>query len=49
MAIEHNGKKISNDWSVEELKIFYSNDPNKFYTFKLEKWIEKNGKKGAEK
>jgi hypothetical protein len=47
MAIEHNGKKISNDWSVEELKIFYSKDPNKFYTFKLEKWIEKNGKLNA--
>lgn len=47
MAIEHSGRKISNDWNVEELKIFYSKEPNKFFTFKLEKWIEKNGKLNA--
>ena len=47
MAIEHAGKKVPADWTIEEFKVIYSKEPNKFYTFKLDKWIEKNGKLNA--
>ncbi len=47
MALEHGGKKVPADWAIEEFKVIYSKEPNKFYTFKLDKWIEKNGKLNA--
>lgn len=47
MAIEHGGKKFPSEWGIEELKVIYSKEPNKFYTFRLDKWIEKNGKINA--
>ncbi len=47
MAIEHGGKTIPADWTIEEFKVIYSKEPNKFYTFKLDRWIEKNGKLNA--
>ena len=47
MALESNGKKYPQDWLVQEMKVIYSKDPNKFYTFKLDKWIEKNQKLNA--
>lgn len=47
MAIENGGKKFPYEWNVDELKVIYSKEPNKFYAFKLEKWIEKNSKLNA--
>ena len=47
MAIESGGKKFPFDWLVEEMKVIYSKEPNKFYTFKLEKWVDKNQKLNA--
>jgi len=34
MALEHGGKKVPADWAIEEFKVIYSKEPNKFYTFK---------------
>ena len=44
MALEHNDRKFSSEWAIEELKVIYSNEPNKFYTFRLDRWVEKNHK-----
>ena len=43
----HNQRKLQQDWSIEEIKIMYSRDPNKFYVFKLDKWLDKNQKLNA--
>jgi hypothetical protein len=43
----HNQRKMQQEWSIEEIKIMYSRDPNKFYVFKLEKWLDKNQKLNA--
>lgn len=45
LAFNHNGRKHS--WSIESLKVLYSKDPNKFYVFRVEKWIDKNNKLNA--
>jgi hypothetical protein len=47
MALESGGKKYPFDWNIEEIKVVYSKDPNKFYNFKVEKWIDKNQKLNA--
>lgn len=44
MALEHNDRKFPFEWHVEELKLIYSKEPNKFYTFRLDRWVEKNHK-----
>ena len=44
MALEHNDKKLPSEWAIEELKVIYSKEPNKFYTFRLDRWVEKNHK-----
>ena len=44
MALEHNDRKFSSEWAIEELKVIYSNEPNKFSTFRLDRWVEKNHK-----
>lgn len=44
MALEHNDRKLPFEWAIEELKIVYSKEPNKFYTFRLDRWVDKNHK-----
>jgi hypothetical protein len=43
----YNFRKKNNGWNVDYVKIIYSKDPNIFYTFRVEKWVEKNQKINA--
>lgn len=47
LRMAHNLRKLPHDWIVEEIKVIYSRDPNKFYLFKLDKWLDKNQKMNA--
>ena len=38
---------MQHDWVIEEIKIMYSREPNKFYTFRVDKWLDKNQKQNA--
>lgn len=42
----HNGKR-THEWSIESIRVYYSKDPNNFYAFKIDKWLEKNEKMNA--
>ena len=46
MAFNVRSKK-NNSWNIDYLKVIYSKEPNNFYTFKLESWVEKNQKINA--
>jgi hypothetical protein len=43
----YNFRKKNNGWNVDSVKIIYSKDSNNFYTFRVEKWVEKNQKINA--
>ena len=43
----HNQRKLQHDWTIEEIKIMYSREPNKFYVFRVDKWLDRNQKLNA--
>ncbi len=47
LRMAYNLRKKHNSWTIEYVKIIYSRDPNNFYLFKVEKWVEKNQRLNA--
>lgn len=37
----HDSKKIARDWLIEDIRILYSHEPNIYFVFPFEKWLEK--------
>jgi hypothetical protein len=34
-------------WNIDYIKVIYSKEPNNYYVFRVEKWVEKNQKMNA--
>ncbi len=50
LRLAHNIRPLSRKeivWTIENIKVIYSKDPNKFYVFKVDKWLDKNNKLNA--
>lgn len=47
IKLAHNSRKIPHQWNIEFIKILYHREPNQFYVYKLEKWIDKNNRMNA--
>jgi hypothetical protein len=43
----HNARKSAHEWSIDYIRVYYSRDPGNFYSFKVDKWLEKNDKMNA--
>ena len=43
----YTGRKMTQEWVIENIKVMYSRVPNKFFVFKVEKWLDKNQKMNA--
>lgn len=47
IRLAHNMRKLAHKWSIEFIKVFYSKQPDRIYTYKVDKWIEKNDRVNA--
>ena len=47
IRMAHNQRKMQHEWIIEEIKILYSRDPNQFYIFRVDKWLDRNQKLNA--
>lgn len=47
LRMAYNSRKKMNTWQIESMQVFYSRTPNKYYSFRVEKWAEKNQKINA--
>lgn len=43
----HNARKLEAGWEIDSINVYYSRDPNNFYSFKIDKWLDKNDKMNA--
>lgn len=47
VRLVHNSTKMPHSWSIEYIKAFYSRQPDRIFTYKVDKWIEKNNRMNA--
>lgn len=46
-AADNASKSLPHDWQLTDIKMLYSKEANKYFCFKLEKWVEKGNKLNA--
>ena len=45
--LAHQNLRMAHPWAVDEIKVIYSKNPNVYYIFRVEDWLERNGLKNA--
>ena len=45
--LAHQNLRMAHQWAVDEIKVIYSKNPNVYYIFRVEDWLERNGLKNA--